>query len=270
MVLAAEVSAARALFDLSGRRALVLGASRGIGRALAEGLAGVGASVGIASRTARDVDECVRAIRASGGSAEPFTYDALDIAGLHEFIGSAIERLGGIDIFVHIAGTNRRKPAVDLTEEDWDAVVDLNLRSFFFASQAVGRAWIEARPSASELGHRRKIIGVGSLASAIGLAGMAPYAASKTGLLGVVRVLAVEWARHGICVNAVAPGYIETEFTRPVQEDAARSAWVVSRIPMGRWGTPSDLVGAALFLASSASDYVTGQAIYVDGGWLAA
>jgi 2-deoxy-D-gluconate 3-dehydrogenase len=172
---------------------------------------------------------------------------------------------------VHVAGVNRRKPAIEFTEDDWDAVVDLNLKSLFFSAQAVGRYWLKTDRFAPERGRGKgKVIGIGSLTSAIGLAGMAPYAASKAGLLGVIRVLAVEWAQKGICVNAVSPGYIETDFTRPVRDDASRNKWIVSRIPMGRWGTPADLVGAALFLSAPASDYVTGQALYVDGGWLAA
>ena len=259
------------LFDLSGRIALVLGASRGIGREIACGLADAGAHVAVAGRTASDIESCARDIRAAGGVSEVFRYDALEIAGLPEFVTTVAGRMDGLDIFVHVAGANRRKPALEQTEEDWGAVVDLNLKSLFFSAQAVGRHWIEAKRFAPDRGPRRgKIIGIGSLTSAIGVANMAPYAASKSGLLGVIRVLAIEWAREGICVNAVAPGYIATEFTRPVQEDPSRNAWVLSRIPMGRWGRPSDLVGAAVFLASSASDYVTGQAVYVDGGWLAA
>jgi 2-deoxy-D-gluconate 3-dehydrogenase len=262
---------AASLFDLTGRAALVLGASRGIGRALAGGLAGAGASVAVAARTARDVEDCVRSIRGEGGTAEAFTYDARDVAGLGPFTKEVARRLGGIDIFVHVAGTNRRRPALDVTEDDWDAVLDLNLKTLFFGCQAVGRHWIETGRFAAETDRGKgKIIGIGSLTSAIGLANMAPYAASKAGLLGVTRVLAVEWAPHGICVNALAPGYIETDLTRPVREDPARDAWVLSRIPMARWGRPADLVGAALFLASPASDYVTGQVIHVDGGWLAA
>ena len=262
-------SAPASLFDLSGRAALVLGASRGIGRALAGGLAAAGARVAVAARSTADVESCATEIRASGGKADPFTFDATDLDALPAFIEEVAARTGGIDILLHVAGMNRRKPAVDTTVDDWDAILDLNLRSFFFASQAVGKHWLAAKRSASE-GRRGKIIGIASLTSQIALANMAPYAASKSGLLGVVRVLAVEWAGRGICVNAVVPGYIATEFTRPVQEDAARSEWVVSRIPMGRWGTPADLVGAAVFLAAPASDYVTGQTVVVDGGWLAA
>ena len=261
-------AAASRLFDLSGRVALVLGASRGIGRELAHGLAAAGARVAVAGRTQSDIERCADDILAAGGAAEPVRFDAMQLAQLPTFVADVVERLGGIDIFVHVAGLNRRKPALELTEDDWNAVVDLNLKSLFFSAQAIGRYWIETDRFAPEHGRGKgKIIGIGSLTSALGLANMAPYAASKSGLLGVTRVLAVEWARKGICVNAVAPGYIETDFTRPVREDASHNAWIVSRIPMGRWGTPSDLVGAALFLAAPASDYVTGQALFVDGGW---
>lgn len=264
-------TAAPSPFDLSGRGALVLGGSRGIGRAIAQGLAAAGAHAAVAGRTAADVDACVEEIRAAGGSADAFRCDASRLADLPGVVESVVERIGAVDIFVHVAGTNRRTAALEMTEADWDAVVDLDLKSLFFGCQAVGRYWVGTRRFAAENGRGRgKIIGIGSLTSAIGLANMAPYAASKAGLLGVIRVLAVEWAGHGICVNALAPGYIDTEFTRPIQEDPARNAWVVSRIPMARWGTPGDLVGAAVFLASPASDYVTGQTIYVDGGWLAA
>ncbi|MGH2451246.1 MAG: SDR family oxidoreductase [Candidatus Limnocylindria bacterium] len=262
---------AAGLFDLSGRVAIVLGGSRGIGRELACGLASAGARVAVAGRTASDLEGCAAEIRAAGGEADAFVQDATRIEDLPAFLAEVVDRAGGIDVFVHVAGMNRRRPAVDVTEDDWDAVLDLNLKTFFFGCQAVGRNWIETGRFAAEAGRGKgKMIGIGSLTSTIGLAKMAPYAASKAGLLGVTRVLAVEWAPHGICVNALAPGYIETEFTRPVREDPARNAWILSRIPMARWGRPADLVGAALFLASSASDYVTGQVIHVDGGWLAA
>ncbi len=133
----------------------------------------------------------------------------------------------------------------------------------------MGRYWIESRRFTG--GEKKgKVLAIGSLTSFIGLAHMAPYAASKSGLLGVTRTLAIEWASYGICVNAIAPGYIETEFTRPVREDATRNAWILSQTPMGRWGTPDDLVGATVFLASPASDFITGQTLAIDGGWLAA
>lgn len=258
-----------ALFDLTGRVALVLGGSRGIGRELAIGLAQAGARVAVAGRSEADLAACAAAIHDGGGTAETFTHDALRTEDLPALLATVVDRLGELDVFLHVAGVNRRRPSIEVTEEDWDAVVDLNLRSFFFGCQAVGRHWIESGRFARVGKGTGKVIGIGSLTSTIGLANMAPYAASKAGLLGVTRVLAVEWARHGICVNALAPGYIETDFTRPVREDPARNAWILSRIPMARWGRPEDLVGAALFLASPASDYVTGQVIHVDGGWLA-
>lgn len=260
---------AAGLFDLTGRVALILGGSRGIGREIACGLASAGARVAVAGRTPADLEGCAAEIRAAGGTADAFVQDATRIEELPALLGRVVDRVGGIDVFVHVAGINRRRPALEVSEDDWDAILDLNLKAFFFGCQAVGRNWIETGRFSSADRGRGKMIGIGSLTSAIGLANMAPYAASKTGLLGVTRVLAVEWAPHGICVNTLAPGYIETDFTRPVREDAARNAWILSRIPMARWGTPADLVGAALFLASPASDYVTGQVIHVDGGWLA-
>jgi 2-dehydro-3-deoxy-D-gluconate 5-dehydrogenase len=258
----------RGPFDLSGRTALVLGASRGIGAALAGGLAAAGARVALAGRSASDLEDSASAIRKSGGAADVYTHDANDLAGLASFVDRVRAGSGGLDVFVHVAGTNRRKPSTEMTEDDWDAILDLNLKSFFFSAQAVGRYWIESRRFMS--GERKgKVLGVGSLTSFIGLANMAPYAASKSGLLGVTRTLAIEWAAYGICVNAIAPGYIATEFTRPVREDAARSAWILGQTPMRRWGTPDDLVGGAVYLASPASDFVTGQTLAIDGGWLA-
>ena len=263
-------AAASGLFDLSGRSALVLGASRGIGRAIAVGLASAGARVAVAARGKADLEECAAAMRQDGRTAEAIVFDALDLNALPALVDDVARRLEGLDVLVHVAGLNRRRPAVDTTVDDWDTVLDLNLRSFFFAAQAVGRHWITTSRFALDRERKGKIIGIGSLTTKIALASMAPYAASKSGLLGVVRTLALEWAQHGICVNAIVPGYIATDFTRAVQDDPARSEWVVSRIPMGRWGTPSDLVGASVFLAARASDYVTGQSLVVDGGWLAA
>ena len=257
------------LFDLSGRVALVFGASRGIGRALARGLAGSGARVALAGRSPSDLESAAAEIRGDGGAADIYEQDATDLSGLPAFVERVRLGSGGIDVFVHVAGTNRRKPAIEMTEDDWDTVVDLNLKSYFFSVQAVGRYWIQSRRFAHAKA-KGKVLGIGSLTSFIGLANMAPYAASKSGLLGVTRTLAIEWATHGICVNAIAPGYIETDFTRPVHEDEARNAWILAQTPMRRWGRPEDLVSAAVYLASPASDFVTGQTLSVDGGWLAA
>jgi NAD(P)-dependent dehydrogenase (short-subunit alcohol dehydrogenase family) len=259
------------LFDLSGRVALVVGASRGIGRAIALGLAEAGASVALCSRKETDLVKAAEEIRALGASAEVFATDVSRVAKIHELVRDVLARMGQIDILVNVAGVNRRKPSTAITEEDWDAVLGLNLKSLFFASQAVGRYWIETRRFADE-NHRGKgkIINIGSIAGEMGIRHVAPYTASKRGVLGVTTTLAVEWAGAGICVNTLSPGYIETDLTRARFDDPAFTTAFHNRVPMGRRGYPSDLVGAAVFLASPASDYMTGQTVVVDGGFLIA
>jgi 2-dehydro-3-deoxy-D-gluconate 5-dehydrogenase len=256
------------LFDLSGRVALVVGASRGIGRAIARGLAEAGASVALCSRTQADLLEAAEEIRALGVRAEVFAADVSRVAEIHALVTDVLARMGQIDILVNVAGVNRRKPATEITEEDWDAVLDLNLKALFFTSQSVGRYWIETRRFAAE--HNRgkgKIINIGSIAGEMGSRRRAPYTASKSGVLGVTRTLAVEWAAEGICVNCIAPGYIETELTKALFDDPAFTTAFHNRVPMGRRGYPTDLIGTAVFLAAPASDYLTGQTIIVDGGY---
>ena len=256
------------LFDLSGRVALVVGASRGIGRAIARGLAEAGASVALCSRTQADLLEAAEEIRALGVRADVFAADVSPVAEIHALVTDVLARMGQIDILVNVAGVNRRKPATEITEEDWDAVLDLNLKALFFTSQSVGRYWIETRRFAAE--HNRgkgKIINIGSIAGEMGSRRRAPYTASKSGVLGVTRTLAVEWAAEGICVNCIAPGYIETELTKALFDDPAFTTAFHNRVPMGRRGYPTDLIGTAVFLAAPASDYLTGQTIIVDGGY---
>jgi NAD(P)-dependent dehydrogenase (short-subunit alcohol dehydrogenase family) len=256
------------LFDLSGRVALVVGASRGIGRAIAQGLAESGASVALASRTEADILQAADAIRALGVRAEAFTADASRVPNVQALVRDVLARMGQIDILVNVAGVNCRKPSTEITEEDWDTVLNLNLKALFFTSQAVGQYWIETRRFAAE--HNRgkgKIINIGSIAGEMGIRHVAPYTASKRGVLGVTSTLAVEWASEGICVNCLAPGYIETDLTRARFDDPAFTTAFHNRVPMGRRGYPADLVGTAIFLAAPASDYITGQTIIVDGGF---
>ena len=244
-------------FSLRGRVALVSGASGGLGQAIAIALAEAGADVAAVGRTAPDetrseVEKAGRAfhwIRADLATTEP----------IGSVVSAALARYGRIDILVNNAGIIRRAAALDFTEGDWDAVVDLNLKSVFFLSQAVARA----------MSHGGKIINVASMLSFQGGIRVASYTASKSGVAGLTRLLANEWAPNGINVNAIAPGYFETDNTAALREDAARSREVLGRIPAGRWGRPKDLAGAAVFLASAASDYVHGTIIPVDGGWLA-
>lgn len=259
---------ASSLFDLSGRVALVTGASRGIGRAMAQGLAEAGASIALSSRTRDDLLKAAEEIRVLGVRVEAFPFDVARLAEIQTLVRDILVRMGQIDILVNVAGVNRRAPSTEITEEDWDTVLDLNLKGLFFTSQAVGRYWIESRRFATE--HNRgkgKIINVGSIAGEMGSRRRAPYTASKSGVQGVTRTLAVEWATEGICVNCIAPGYIETELTKPLFDDPTFSASFHNRVPMGRRGYPVDLVGPAVFLATPASDYLTGQTIVVDGGF---
>jgi NAD(P)-dependent dehydrogenase (short-subunit alcohol dehydrogenase family) len=256
------------LFDISGRIALVTGASRGIGRAIAHGFADAGASIALCSRTEADLRQAADELRAQGAKAEAFAADASRVEESQRLVRDVLARMGQIDILVNVAGGNRRGPATEITEEDWDAVLDLNLKGLFFTSQAVGRYWIETRRFATENNRGKgKIINIGSIAGEMGSRGRAPYTASKSGVVGVTRTLGVEWAKENICVNCIAPGYIETELTRPLFNDPKFIAAVHNRTPMGRHGYPEDLVGTAIFLASVASDYLTGQTINVDGGY---
>jgi NAD(P)-dependent dehydrogenase (short-subunit alcohol dehydrogenase family) len=256
------------LFDISDRVVLITGASRGIGRAIAQGLAEAGASIALASRTQSDLLKIAEEIRALGGRAETFPADVACVTEIQRLVHDVLVGMGQIDILVNVAGVNRRAPSAEITEEDWDTVIDLNLKGLFFTSQAIGRYWIETRRFAAE--HNRgkgKIINVGSIAGEMGSRRRAPYTASKSGVSGVTRTLAVEWATEGICVNCLAPGYIETELTKPLFDDPTFSASFHNRVPMGRRGYPADLVGPAVFLAAPASDYLTGQTIVVDGGF---
>jgi NAD(P)-dependent dehydrogenase (short-subunit alcohol dehydrogenase family) len=259
------------LFDLSGRMALVIGASRGIGRAIAKGLAEAGASVALCSRKETDLLAVAEELRALGAGAEIFAADVSRVAEIQTLVRDVLARVGQIDILVNVAGINCRKPSTEITEEDWDSVLALNLKALFFTSQAVGRYWIETRRFAPESKRGKgKIINIGSIAGEMGIRHVAPYAASKRGVLGVTSTLAVEWASEGICVNCLAPGYIETDLTTARFNDPAFTTAFHNRVPMGRRGYPADVVGAAVFLAAPASDYLTGQTIVVDGGFLIA
>ena len=259
------------LFDLSGRVALVIGASRGIGRAIAKGLAEAGASVALCSRKETDLLAVAEELHALGAGAEIFAADVSRVAEIQTLVRDVLARLGQIEILVNVAGINCRKPSTEITEEDWDSVLALNLKALFFTSQAVGRYWIETRRFAPENNRGKgKIINIGSIAGEMGIRHVAPYAASKRGVLGVASTLAVEWASEGICVNCLAPGYIETDLTTARFDDPAFTTAFHNRVPMGRRGYPADVVGAAVFLAAPASDYLTGQTIVVDGGFLIA
>ncbi len=249
-------------FSLAGRRAVVTGASRGIGRALAEGLARFGARVALLARSADVLAEARDAIEAAGGRAFAHVADVRDIDGLRRAVQRAAEELGGIDILVNNAGTEQIRPSLEVSEELWDRILDTNLKGAFFAAQAV------ARVMRGEGGG--SIVNICSLTSRVGVPGAVPYGASKSGLLGMTRALATEWASFGIRVNAVGPGYFRTELTEVFYRDSAWREAMRARIPAGRFGELEDLVGATVFFCSDASRYVTGQILYVDGGYTAA
>jgi 2-deoxy-D-gluconate 3-dehydrogenase len=248
-------------FSLAGKTALVTGASRGLGRAIAVALAGAGADVVCASRRREGTDDTADAVRAVGRKAWQVEADLADRAAVLAMADEAEGLARRIDILVNNGGTIRRHPAAEYPGDAWDAVIRTNLDAVFFLSQRLGREMI-ARGSG-------KIVNVASLLSFSGGITVPAYTASKHAVAGLTRALANEWARHGVQVNAVAPGYFRTDNTQRLQDDPARNAEISARIPAGRWGEPSDIAGAVVFLASPASDYVNGHVLVVDGGWMA-
>jgi 2-dehydro-3-deoxy-D-gluconate 5-dehydrogenase len=248
------------LFDLSGKVALVTGARSGLGQAIALAYADAGAD--IAGLGSSPMPETAAAVRAAG---RRFHEVQADLSGDVDFpgvVGEIATTLGGVDILVNNAGIIRRRDVLEVTTEDWDTVIDVNLRSAFFLSQAVARHMVET-------GRQGRIINIASLLSFQGGIRIAAYTASKHGIAGVTKLMANELAPKGITVNAIAPGYIATDNTTALRADRDRSRQILERIPAGRWGEPKDLATASLFLASPASGYVTGTVIAVDGGWLA-
>jgi NAD(P)-dependent dehydrogenase (short-subunit alcohol dehydrogenase family) len=248
-------------FDLSGKRALVTGASRGIGRALAVGLANAGAHVALSARARENLAVTANEIEAMGQRAIALPMDVTSIASCRAATEEAARALGGLDILINNAGVEQICPSLEVEEPLWDRILDTNLKGAFFASQAAAKAMRQQGGGA--------ILNICSLTSEVGIPAAVPYGSSKSGLLGMTRALAVEWAPLGIRVNAIAPGYFRTEMTEVFyqSEDWRRS--MLKEIPLGRFGRLEDLVGAAVFLCSDASAYVTGICLPVDGGALA-
>jgi len=246
-------------FDLSGKVAVVTGANTGIGQAIALALAEAGADIAAVGRT--PAEDTVAKARALGRKAEVVSADLSTIEPVQRVIDETLEKLGRLDILVNNAGIIRRADAVDFSEADWDAVIDTNLKSVFFLCQAAGRHMIGQGAG--------KIINIASMLTFQGGIRVPSYTASKSGVGGLTKLLANEWAAKGLQINAIAPGYIATNNTAALQADEVRNKAIMDRIPASRWGDPRDLGGAAIFLASSASDYVNGHILAVDGGWLA-
>lgn len=246
-------------FDLSGKVALVTGANTGLGQGVAEALAAAGADIVAVGRTVPL--ETQAAVEKLGRRFHAVSADLSSMEPIERIVAEAVETFGAIDILVNNAGIIRRNDALEFTEDDWDAVMNVNLKTTFFLTQAVARRMLEQ-------GRGGKIINIASLLSFQGGIRVASYTASKSGIAGITKLLANEWAAKGINVNAIAPGYFVTNNTEALRADEGRSRDILARIPAGRWGSPDDLGGAAVFLASRAADYVHGTVVAVDGGWL--
>ncbi len=247
-------------FDLSGKVAIVTGSSTGLGQGMALGLAEAGADiVGVDYVPSPETETEVSAL---GRKYLPVIANLSSLEPINGIIEKALEAFGHIDILVNNAGIIRREDAIDFTEKDWDDVMNLNIKSLFFFSQAAARQFIKQKSGG-------KIVNTASLLSFQGGIRVPSYTASKSGVAGVTRLMANEWAVHGINVNAIAPGYMATNNTTALRADKVRSAELFQRIPAKRWGEPADLKGAVVFLSSSASSYVTGHVLVVDGGWMA-
>lgn len=247
-------------FSLEGKTALVTGANTGLGQGICAAYAGAGANViGVARRSCQETADKIRAI---DGNFTEIIADLSDINVISRIVEEADKAYGRVDILVNNAGIIKRCDSVDVTMEDWDAVVNLNEKMVFFLSQAFAKNWIRDSKGG-------KIINIASMLSYQGGIRVPSYTASKSAIMGLTRALANEWAKYNINVNAIAPGYMATNNTQNLRNDEQRSEEILSRIPAGRWGTPEDITGAAIFLASDAAAYVHGFTLAVDGGWLA-
>lgn len=245
-------------FDLSGRVAVVTGASRGLGQQFGRALAAAGADLVVTSRDANDLAEFCSEIESLGRRTVPVELDVRDKASIDRFAPAALDAFGKVDILVNNAGCNVRKPAVEVTWDDWNKVLDTNLRGMFFVSQSLAPSMIKAKYG--------RIINIGSVTSVNGYAGLAPYCASRGGVKQLTMSLADDWGQHGVTVNCLAPGWFRTAQNNVLYENQSWVDYLVDRIPLRRPGQPGDLGGAVVFLASDASEYVTGQTLLVDGG----
>ncbi len=250
-------------FDLSGSVALVTGGGSGLGRAIAQALARHGADVAVTELPGKGglADETVGLVKAAGRRAHAIPLDVTDLGSIDGLVPAVVASLGRLDILVNNAGLNIQRLALEVTEADWDRVVDVNLKGLFFCSQAAGRHMVAHGGG--------RIVNIASQMGLVGYWRRAAYCSSKAGVVNLTRVLAIEWAKHGITVNAIAPTFVLTPLTAPMFEDAPFKADVLARIPLGRLGEPDDVANAAVYLASPAAKMVTGHTLAVDGGWTA-
>ena len=246
------------LFDLGGRLALVTGSSRGIGHALAKGLAENGARIVVNGRDAEKVGKAAASFRSSGYDAHVAPFDVTDSAAVEEAVARIETDIGAIDILVNNAGMQFRAPLEDFPDDKWRQLLETNISSVFFVGRAVARRMIPRR--------RGKIINIASVQSEFARRSIAPYTATKGAVRNLTKGMCTDWAGYGLQINAIAPGYFKTELNQALVEDAEFSAWIERRTPAGRWGEVEELVGAAVFLASDASSFVNGQTLYIDGG----
>jgi 2-deoxy-D-gluconate 3-dehydrogenase len=250
------------MFSLKGKSGIVTGGGSGIGKAIATGLVKAGAEIVLVGRRQERLEQAVKEMEPFGGPIIPLRADVSKMEDIRAVVDHTLKQFGKIDFLFNNAGTIRRAPSEDFSEQDWDEVINVNLKGPFFLAQAVARVMIAQK-------RKGKIINTSSLIAVQGGKRVPAYAASKGGLAQVTKTMANDWAKYNILVNAIGPGWVKTELTAALQQDKERHAEILSRIPLGRWADPEDLVGAAIFLASDASDYITGQTIFVDGGWLA-
>jgi len=247
--------------SLKGKAGIVTGASRGLGKGIAIGLAQAGADLAVTSRDIEKIEKVAEEIKNWGGEVLPLQVDVSRKEDIDRMLEKTLEKFGKIDFLFNNAGRITRVPSEDFSERDWDEEININLKGTFLCCQAVGRVMIKQK--------RGKIINISSIASFIGGKNISAYVASKGGVSQLTKSLASDWAKYNIRVNAIGPGYFTTDLTEPLRQDPERFSAINARIPLGRWGEPEDLAGIAVFLACDASDYITGQTIFVDGGWLA-
>lgn len=249
------------LFELSGKVAMVTGSTRGLGEVAATALAKAGADVAVCGRNNTDLSRVSAAVKETGRDAGGFVLDVTSKESIHRGVNQILKHFGKVDILVNNAGVNYRVPVLEYPEDSWDLVINTNLKGYFLVAQAVV-------PQMIERGYG-KVINMSSILGTVGLPNQLAYASSKGGVDQMTKVMALEWAKQGVRVNAIGPTYFETELVAQLRNDPERFSFINERTPMGRWGYPPELEGIVIFLAAPASDFITGQTIYIDGGWTA-